>query len=134
MRNLFIIIFIFFVAAAIWYGCTTPKFIPEGSQSLGVYEGRMQGKRLIGDLRVQLHQTPEGQTLFMGSFSNGIGMRTGTLFMRGELSGNTLSGTFQGEATGSIEGQVSTDSSQLNGTYTLTRPELDRGTWKTVLK
>ena len=45
-------------------------YIPEGSQSLGVYEGSFSGDRYGGSVRIHLYQSPQGTQLFEGDFAN----------------------------------------------------------------
>lgn len=107
-------------------------YIPEGSQSLGVYEGSFSGDRYDGSVRIHLYQTPQGTQLFEGDFQ-GESISV-SLFIRGKVSAAGLEGEFQGEASGKVTGQMTSDGNQLSGSYNLTMPGLDNGNWKAKKK
>jgi hypothetical protein len=74
--------------------CAGAKFIPEGSQSLGVYEGSFSSDMYQGSLRIQLFQTPEGDKLFEANFLRDITDPTvrKAYFVRGKMAANSLEG------------------------------------------
>ena len=106
--------------------CGASKFIPEGSQSIGIYEGSFFGRRFSGNIRVHLYQALDGTKLFMGHFE-GESLRI-ALYFRGKMAGNALEGEF-GAASGTITGKLSSDGNQMTGDYSLTSPSTDTGTW-----
>ena len=111
--------------------CGTSKFIPEGSQSIGVYEGSFFGHRFSGSIRVHLYQALDGSKLFEGNFEGeSVGV---TVFFHGKMTENTLEGEFSA-ASGTISGQFSSDGNQVMGDYSLTSPSTDTGTWKAKKK
>ena len=116
--------------------CAGSKFIPEGSQSLSIYEGSFDGVRSGGTIRIHLFQTPEGDKLFrativLDSFDR-RGGESGTLFVRGKMTANSLKGEFQGDTSGTLSGQLSSDGNQLTGSFNLT--DLNSGTWQAKKK
>ena len=130
------LIFIFLGVVCLLISCAGSKFIPEGSQSLGVYEGSFDGVRSGGTIRIHLFQTPEGDKLFrativLDSFDR-RGGESGTLFVHGKITTNSLAGEFQGNASGTLSGQLSSDGNQLTGSFNLT--DLNNGTWKAQKK
>ena len=114
--------------------CAGANFIPEGSQSLGVYEGSFSSYMYQGSLRVHLFQTPEGDKLFRATvavehYERSVGS---ALFVRGKMTANSLKGEFQGNASGTLSGQLSSGGNQLTGSFNLT--DLNNGTWQAQKK
>ena len=131
-KSLTIIILIW--VSCLLMSCAGSKFIPEGSQSLGVYEGTFDGVRYGGTIRIHLFQTPEGDKLFKATvgiepFEPDVGS---ALFVRGKMTANSLEGEFQGNASGTLSGQLSSDGNQLTGSFNLT--DLNNGTWQAKKK
>ncbi len=123
---------ILFWAGCFLMSCTWSKSIPERSQSLGVYDGPFDGVRYSGTVRVELFQTPDGAKLFRATVAvepNEV-LVPKALFIRGEMTGNTLQGEFQASATGTFNGRLSPDGKQLTGTFEIISPGLNEGTWK----
>ena len=112
--------------------CAGSKFIPEGSRSLGVYEGSFDGVIYGGTIRIQLFQTSEGDKLFKATVAVGSAEPTVpiALFVHGKITANSLEGEFQGDASGTLSGQLSSDGSQLTGSFNITAPGLNDGTWQ----
>lgn len=111
------------------------KLIPEGSQSLGVYEGAFRGDMSKGSILIHLFQTPEGDKLFRATVDvkDAPFIENKVLFVRGKMTANSLEGEFQGDASGTIGGQLSPDDNQLTGSFIITAPGfLNYGTWKTT--
>jgi hypothetical protein len=131
MKRNILIILIVLVGGWLMASCGTSKFIPEGSQSMGVYEGSFSGNRYSGSIRVHLYQAPDSTKLFEGSFE-GESMDV-TVYFRGKMVGNTMDGEFSA-ASGTITGQFSSDGNQIMGDYSLTSPGTDTGTWKAKKK
>ena len=97
--------------------CAGSNYIPKGSQLVGTYEGSSKRTEAISaTVLVQIYQTSAGDKLFQGTFKTISG---GALFFRGKLKGTTLEGKFDSDH-GSISGQLSSDDSQIKGTYNLT--------------
>jgi hypothetical protein len=116
--------------------CAGSKFIPEGSQSLGVYEGSFDGVIYGGTIRIQLFQTSEGDKLFEVTVATEPNERTvpSALFVRGKMTTNSLEGKFQGSASGTLSGRLSSGGSQLSGSFNITSPGLNDGTWQAQKK
>ena len=125
-------IFIFLGVVCLLVSCAGSKFIPEGSRALGVYKGSFDGDRYDGTIQTSLFQTPEGDKLFKATVSVGSAEPTvpKTLFVHGKITANSLAGEFQGNASGTLSGQLSSDGSQLTGSFNITAPGLNEGTWK----
>lgn len=111
--------------------CAGSSYIPAGSQSLGVYEGTHFGVRSRGAVRVHLFQAPDGTKKFEGDFTGE--MIETDFFFRGTMTGNALAGEFNGIA-GTVTGDLSADGSQMTGSYNITMPSMDNGTWKAKKK
>jgi hypothetical protein len=91
--------------SCILMSCASSNFIPEGSQSLGTYEGNSdEVPKNIGKVLVRIYQ----------------------------LKGTTLEGKFD-SGRGNISGQLSSDNSQITGTYYLTKSK-STGTWQAKRK
>lgn len=136
MKKTFLTIIILFGLCGFLTSCTWSKSIPEGSRSLGVYDGPFNGVRYGGTIRVELLQTPEGAKLFRATVSvepNEISVPK-ALFVRGEMTGNALQGEFQGSATGTFSGRLSPDGNRLTGAFDIISPGLNNGTWKAQKK
>ena len=127
------IIILFWVSCSLM-NCAVSKFIPEGSQSLGVYEGSFDGVRYGGTIRIHLFQTPEGDKLFRATVAVEHCERSvgSALFVRGKMTANSLEGEFQGNASGTLSGQLSSGGNQLTGSFNLT--DLNNGTWQAKKK
>ena len=125
-------IFIFLGVVCLLLSCAGSKFIPEGSRALGVYKGSFDGDRYDGTIQINLFQTSEGDKLFKATLSVGSAEPTvpKALFVHGKITANSLSGEFQGNASGTLSGQLSSDGSQLTGSFNITAPGLNDGTWQ----
>ncbi len=125
-------ILIFIGVACLLISCAGAKFIPEGSQSLGVYEGSFSSDMYQGSLRIHLFQTPEGDKLFEANFLRDITDPTvrKSYFVRGKMTANSLVGKMQGDFSGNLTGTLSQDGNRLTGSYNVTTPDVDNGTWK----
>ena len=131
MKRKILIPLILFMGDWLMVSCGTSKFIPEGSQSIGVYEGSFFGHRFSGSIRVHLYQALDGSKLFEGNFEGES--LDAAVFFRGKMAENTLDGEFSA-ASGTITGQLSSDGNQVTGDYSLTSPSTDTGTWKAEKK
>jgi hypothetical protein len=132
MKKKSLTILIFIGVACLLIGCAGAKFIPEGSQSLGVYEGSFSSDMYQGSLRVHLFQTPEGDKLFEANFHRDTTDPTvrQVFFARGKITANSLEGKMQGDFSGNLTGKLSQDGNRLTGSYNITTPDVDNGTWK----
>ena len=108
--------------------CGTAKYIPAGSQSLGVYWGQFYGIASIlgGTIRIHLYQSTDGTKLFTGSLEQED--TDDLVWIRGKVVGNSLEGIFLPPVTGTIRGQLSEDGSAFTGTYETM--DFQDGTWK----
>ena len=125
-------IIILFWFSCLLMSCAGSKFIPEGSQSLGIYEGPFDGDVYGGSIRIHLFQTPEGDKLFTGTVAvvDAQPSESNALFVRGKMTANSLEGKFQGNESGKLSGQLSSDGNQLTGSFNITAPGLNDGTWQ----
>ena len=130
------LIFIFLGVVCLLISCAGSKFIPEGSQPLGVYEGSFSGDMFQGSLRIHLFQTPEGDKLFKANFLRDITDRDvpSAFFVRGKITANSLEGEMQGDFSGTLTGKLSSDGNRLTGSYNVTAMDLDNGTWQAQKK
>jgi len=128
--------FIVLAIVCLLISCAEVKFIPKGSQSLGVYKGSFSGDMWQGDLQIHLFQTPEGDELFEANFLRDTTDPTvrHTFFVRGNMKSNSLEGKMQGDFTGTLTGKLSSDGNRLNGSYSITTPDVDKGTWQAQKK
>jgi hypothetical protein len=136
MKKKSLTILIFIGVACLLISCAGAKFIPEGSQSLGVYEGSFNSDMYQGSLRIHLFQTPEGDKLFEANFLRDITDPTvrKAYFVRGKMTANSLEGEMQGDFSGNLTGKLSQDGNRLTGSYNITTPDVDNGTWKAQKK
>jgi hypothetical protein len=136
MKRKSLTILVFLGVACLLISCAGVKFIPEGSQSLGVYEGSFSGDMYGGSLRIHLFQTPEGEKLFEATLDRDTTDPTvlQSYFARGKMTANSLEGKIQGQGSGTLTGQLSSDSSRLTGSFNVTAPDLCNGTWQAQKK
>jgi hypothetical protein len=136
MKKKSLTIIILFWISCLLMSCAGSKYIPEGSQALGVYEGSLDGDVYGGTIQIQLFQTSEGDKLFRATIAVEPNEPTapGALFVRGKMTANSLAGEFQGNATGTLSGQLSPDGKQLTGSFNITSPGLNDGTWQAKKK
>jgi hypothetical protein len=89
-----------------------------------------------GTIRIQLFQMSEGDKLFEVTVATEPNERTvpSALFVRGKMTANSLEGKFQGNASGTLSGRLSSDGSQLSGFFNITAPGLNDGTWQAQKK
>ena len=134
-KKSFTIIILFWVICLLT-SCAGLNFIPEGSQSLGDYEGSFDGDVYGGTIQIQLFQMPEGDKLFKATVDvkDAQPFEAKALFVRGKMTANSLEGVFQGDASGTLSGQLSSDDNQLTGSFNLTAPGLNDGTWQAKKK
>ena len=128
--------FIILTIVCLLISCAELRFIPEGSQSMGVYEGSFDGNVYDGDLRFHLFQAPEGDKLFEANFVRNTQDPTvgRDFFVRGKMEASSLKGEMQGEFNGTLNGKISSDGNRLTGSYNITTPDVDKGTWQAQKK
>lgn len=108
-------------------GCSSLAPVPQGSQSLGNFQGLVWGA-IDGQIQVQLFMTPAGDQVFSGQFvDSGNGAVSE---IHGTLLGNTLDGKI-GLLLGTITGQLSADGSQMTGEMKFAQYHL---TWNASLQ
>jgi len=108
-------------------GCAA-GFIPKDSKPAGVYTGILKGNVYEGPIRVELFQTPDGQTLFTGQFADTI--HDGVHRFRGTVTGNVMEGDIS-LGFGTISGELSEDGTRMSGVFRLAQ---NHGTWSAVLQ
>ena len=106
--------------------CVTGS-VPQGSQSLGTYQGILRGNVFDAPIRVQLFQTPDGETIFTGQFVNTI--YGGEYYFRGTVTGALMDGKIS-LGLGTIAGELSEDRTQMSGTFRLAQ---NHGSWTASL-
>ncbi len=136
MKKKSLTIIILFWVSCLLMSCAGSKYIPEGSQSLGVFEGSFDGVRYGGTIRIHLFQTPEGDKRFRATVAVEPSEPTvpRALFVHGKMTANSLEGVFQGSASGTLSGRLSSDDNQLTGSFNLTAPGINDGTWQAKKK
>ena len=112
-------------------GCASSEYIPKGSAKTATFEGTFFGTRFTGTSRIDIFELSDGTQRFEGNLA---GEDMVTVFLRGTVAGNRLEGQLQAPADGSISGSMSPDGNQISGSYTLTSPSTDNGTWKALKK
>ena len=133
MKRKCLILLVLLGVSGLLISCANLKNVPEGSQSLGVFEGSFEGKLHDGTLRIELFQTPQGGKMFGGNFT-GEGVQV-TAFVRGKMTANKLEGEFRAPVNGTLTGQLSAAGNQLSGSFTMQSPmHPDSGTWKAIKK
>jgi hypothetical protein len=132
MKKKFLTIAILFGAVSLLMSCAGLEFIPKGSRAIGIYDGYFYGVRYGGSIRIFLYQTPANEKLFLATIALEPGNRDhpSAFFARGKMTANSLEGTFQGNATGTLSGQMSPDGRELSGAINLTAPDLNNGSWQ----
>ena len=128
--------FIILTIVCLLMNCAGLKFIPKGSQSLGIYEGSFNGDVHNGDLRFHLFQTHEGDKLFEANFVRNTQDPTvgRDFFVQGKMEASSLKGEMQGKFDGTLNGKISSDGNRLTGSYNITTPDIDKGTWQAQKK
>ena len=135
MKNKYLTMIILLCISCLLMSCGGSKFIPKGSQSSGVYEGSFSGDMFSGTVRAQLYQTPEGDNLFEATFDGPVDpTRVTVFFVRGKITTNLLKGEVQGQGSGTLTGKLSSDGNQLTGSFNVTAPNENKGTWEAKKK
>ena len=115
------------VACAV-FACTSTLVtgVPEGSVSIGVYEGTFNGVYNEGSVEVKLYRSPDGSELCYGHFDE----EGSYLNFRGKMQGDDMQGEVLLPLEGTISGKLSSDGEAFSGTYKFTVPPFDHGTWQ----
>ena len=135
IKKSFAIVILFWVSCLLM-SCAGSKFIPEGSQSLGVYEASFSGDMYGGSLRIHLFQTLAGEKLFKATLNRDTSNPyvVQTYFVRGKMTASSLEGKVEGKGSGSLTGNLSSDGKRLTGSFNVTAPDLCSGTWQAQKK
>ena len=125
-KKLWLLMLVSSTACAV-FGCAamTVTGVPEGSVLTGVYEGTFNGTFNEGSVEVKLYRSPDGSKLFFGN----LGEEGSYVNFRGEMNKDELQGQILLPLEGAISGKLSSDGQALNGTYKITLPPFDHGTW-----
>ena len=113
-------------AAGLAFGCAAMTGVPQGSVLLGTYDGSFNGAFNEGSIEIKLYQTPDGRKPFFGNLEEDASF----LNFRGEMTEDELQGQILLPSEGTISGKLSSDGKSLSGTYKLTLPPFDHGTWQ----
>ena len=131
MKNLHLIGFFLILLASTLVGCASSEYVPQGSTKIASFEGTFSGTRYDGNCRIDLFELADGTQRFEGNF---MGEEMVTVFLRGNVIGNQITGAFEAPADGNLSGTRTADGSQINGTYQLTTPNTDNGRWQATQK
>ena len=107
-------------------GCAAMQGLPQGSVLTGDYEGPFNGKFFWGSIEVKVYDAPGGSRPVFGQFKQEA--EEGFLDFRGEVKGSRLEAQFT-IADGTVSGELPLDGKSMTGTYRLTDPPFDQGTW-----
>ena len=132
MKKLHLIGFLLILVAVALIGCASSSgYIPKGSTKTATFEGTFSGTRFDGTCRIDIFELADGTQRFEGNF---VGEEMVTVFLRGTVTGNQLTGETEAPADGSLSGTKIADGSQIKGNYQLTSPDTDNGTWQATRK
>ena len=125
--NFWLLVLMTGVACAV-FGCTSTLVtgVPEGSVSIGVYEGTFNGTMNEGTVEVKLYKSPDGSRLFFGTLDE----EGAFLHFKGQMQENDLQGQILLPSEGTIDGELSADGESMSGTYKFSLPPFDHGTWQ----
>jgi len=107
-------------------GCAAMQGLPQGSVLAGDYEGPFNGKFFWGSIEVKLYDAPGGSRPVFGRLKQEA--EEGFLDFRGEVKGSRMEAQIT-IADGTVSGELSADGKSMTGTYRLTDPPFDQGTW-----
>ena len=119
------------VASIAMCGCAGMTGVPQGSVLTGDYEGSFNGKFFWGSIEVWVYDAPGGTRPVFGRLHQEA--EEGFLDFRGEVKGSRLEAQFT-IADGTVSGELSADGRSMTGTYRLTDPPFDHGTWNAQKK
>jgi hypothetical protein len=107
-------------------GCAAMQGLPQDSMLTGDYEGPFDGKFFWGSIEIKVYETPGGARLVFGRLNQEA--QQGFIDFRGEIKDSRLEAQFT-FADGTVSGELSADGKSMTGTYRLTDPPFDQGTW-----
>jgi hypothetical protein len=107
-------------------GCATMMGLPQGSVQTGDYQGPFNGKFFEGTIEVQVYRAPDGTQPVFGRLHQLA--EEGFIDFRGQVTGTRMEAQFT-LADGTVTGELSADGRSMSGSYTLTDPPFDQGTW-----
>jgi hypothetical protein len=113
-------------AVLILAGCASMMGLPQGAVQTGDYQGRFDGKFFWGTIEVRVYEAPGGVRPVIGNLQQDA--QQGGLVFRGEVKGSRMEAQF-GFVYGSVTGELSPDGKTMSGTYKITDPPFDQGTW-----
>jgi len=119
------------VFASTLIGCASSEYVPKGSKKIATFEGTFSGTRYNGRCQIDIFELADGTQRFEGNF---VGEEMVTVFIRGTIIGNQATGEFEAPADGSLSGTRAADGNQIKGSYQLTTPDTDKGTWQATQK
>jgi hypothetical protein len=131
MKKVHLIGLILILAISTLIGCASSAYIPKGSTKKATFEGTFSGKRFEGNCRIDIFELSDGTQRFEGNF---MGDEMVTVFLRGTIIGNQLTGELEPPAEGSLSGTQTAEGNQIKGNYQLTTPDSDNGTWQATRK
>ena len=107
-------------------GCAGMQGTPQGSVLTGDYESSFNGKFFWGSIEIKVYDAPGGSRPVFGRLNQEA--EAGFIDFRGEVKGSRLEAQFT-IADGSVSGELSADGRSMTGTYRITDPPFDQGTW-----
>jgi hypothetical protein len=107
-------------------GCATMMGLPQGSVQTGDYQGPFNGKFFEGTIEVQVYRAPDGTQPVFGRLHQTA--EEGFIDFRGQVTGTRMDAQFT-IADGTVTGELSPDSRTMSGSYKITDPPFDQGTW-----
>ena len=131
MKKIHLIGLILILATSTLIGCASLEFIPKGSAKIGTFEGNFSGPLFNGTCRIEIFELSDGTQRFGGNF---LGQEMVTVFWRGTVVENQLTGEAGAPAVGTLSGTRSADGNQIKGNYEFTVPRIDKGTWQATRK
>ena len=131
MKNIPLMGFILILIASTLIGCASSEYVPKDSKKIGTFEGPFSGTRYNGSCQIDIFELTDGTQRFEGNFA---GEELVTVFVKGTIVGNRAAGEFETPAEGSLSGIRTADGNQIKGTYQLTIPGPDNGTWQATQK
>lgn len=131
MKKIQFIGFVIILVTAAFIGCGSSGYIPKGSTKVATFEGTFSGTRFDGSCRIDIFELTDGTQRFEGNF---VGEEMVTVFLRGTVTGNQVTGEPEAPADGSLSGTRTADGNQIKGNYQLTSPDTDNGTWQATRK
>ena len=128
-KNIFFKTVLVLTAGLAMYGCAGIQGLPQGSVLTGDYHGSFNGKFFWGSIEVKVYDAPGGTRPVFGRLHQEA--EEGFLDFRGEVKGTRMEAQFT-IADGSVIGELSADGKSMTGTYRLTDPPFDQGTWNAL--